>query len=510
MKLPPSELTRTRLGVVPLYRTSGVKRLNKLGETGFMRKVISLAVLACVACVSAAQSGWKQITSIQGTVREHAAGRPERLLSLLQGPEGVRLETDKSVGGDLGGMKRIEVLSKAGVFTWLADRPQRALQLIIPTELDWNEFVARPRFSRADLEFNLKGIERALNKRVLVGKAEKVAGRDCLVLNVLDRPDSLNSDFQRLWVDRETGITLKLQDYFAGKLTYEREFLNIAYNVSCSQADFIPGSQTLIVRGPVAARTLLTLDQLKGPQQLKSDIEGINAKAKNPAQPWAGVAEVTNPFGYAQTTYREISPLRVAGGQTQSGQTRGNQFGNRDIQFLSGEGGAPVAVTATVVPSGEVRREVQIVVRADGQGELGRREFFIVSDENGNLLTFGDPGQEAGGATGSGTGSANPGPSLFAKSDFVNPKTGDTMTLVQVRGLPAIGGLGPIAFKSSEEIKDSKLTGAKVHYCDTPFKLTALTWKRGNVYFALASTTLDVKQLVKFAEGLNVPEQNPN
>lgn len=471
-----------------------------------MRKVVSLAALVCLAGMSAAQSGWKQITSIQGTVREQAAERPTRTLSMLQGQEGVRIETDKSIGGDLGGMKRIEVLSKSGIYTWLADQPQRALQLIMPTELDWNEFVARPRFSRADLEFNLKGIEKALNKRVLVGKAEKVAGRDCLVLNVLDRPDSLNSDYQRLWVDRETGITLKLQDYFGGKLTYEREFLNISYNVNSSQSDFAPSAKALVIRGPVAARTLLTIDQLKDVQQLKADIEGINAKAKSPAKPWAGVAAVSNPFGYAQTTYREISPLRVSNGQPQGGQTRGNQFGNRDIQFLGGENGPPVAVTATFVPSTEARREVQIVVRADGQGEQGRREFFIVSDENGNLLTFGDPGQEAGGGSGSGAGGANQGPSLFAKSDFVNPKTGDTMTLVQVRGLPAIGGLGPLAFNSSEEIKDSKLGGAKAHHCDVPFKLTAITWKRGAVHFALASTTLDVKQLVKFAEGLNVPE----
>lgn len=143
-------------------------------------------------------------------------------------------------------------------------------------------------------------------------------------------------------------------------------------------------------------------------------------------------------------------------------------------------------------------RSFNVVTESNGQ----RQEFQVTRGENGQIQMTqpgGNPPEETI------TPASNPTkPKMFfvAKSDFVDPKSGNTMSLVQVHGAPAEGYLGPIPLGRKEKITDPRLPTAGMYTVDAPFALKILAWQKGEVRLALCGNGFTQEQMIATAAKL--------
>lgn len=456
-------------------------------------KIKWIGILLSLCCLPGwAQTGWKNPTEISADVEENEPGSGVKAYHIVQSGTDFAIRTTQGINGLLNGVPRIEAITSKGVFTWLEGKENYALQLSFPSQLNATDFFSRPRFSRADLEFNVKGIEKALNKRVLVGKSEKIAGRDCLVLNIPDRPDSLGTDFQKIWIDRETGLTMKIQDYFSGKLSYERGITKVQFELAANDK-VAPSKESVIIRGIVSIETLLRVPEPRPREELKADIAKINSSAQN-TPPWAKVVSPSSAFGYAQTNFRESQINRVSG--SNSGNQSGSNGGsNRRQNQLAEEGQARQIVMFRTGNGGEAQMfQIQIEGNPNGGDVVMTTTTGVPATFSGSV----NPDKVASGTSGTSTSQA-PTSTLTAKTDFVDPRTGETVTLIQAKNRPAEGAIGPIMLGQPTKVDDQRISMAKSYSITTPFKLNILVWQRGDVSNALASTRLTVEELVNLA-----------
>jgi len=143
-----------------------------------MNKTIpTLVALAAAAIASAQGGGWKNPAYVTATLSEKYEETAPKEITVTKKGDSYSYKTSNEIDGMLGGIERVEVAGPSGFYTWLPGRPELALRLWAPTSLDVFDYLAKPKFSRADLEVYLEGIEKALGKKVLVGKTEKIAER---------------------------------------------------------------------------------------------------------------------------------------------------------------------------------------------------------------------------------------------------------------------------------------------------------------------------------------------
>jgi outer membrane lipoprotein-sorting protein len=443
-----------------------------------MRSLIVLAGALLLAAAHA-QGGWKTPDVIQATVVE-MDGSTTRTLEVTQAGRNLAYDTTAEVDGELGGVLRTEVIGPKGVYTWLKGKPEFALALVMPTSFEVFDFLARPRFSRADLEFNLRGIEAALGKKVIVGKTEVIAGRECLTISVPDRPDSARTDYQKLWVDRETGITMKLEDYFGGALKYSREITKVLFPDSVEGILFAPPPHAVVIRGLVGASALLRMPTLRDEAALRDDIARILDRAQSSVAQWLKAPPSVPGMGYSQTTYREAKSYSVAWAGA------GSQ--RRENQWASGQAPRQIMIQSA---DGEAR---VVTIQID-RGEGGQVAMF--RSESGDLIVRrgGEEGQgEAGGESAS---RATLG--FVVQTDWVDPKTGHTATLFQVVDRKVESVLSRLLLGSPSPVSDQRISTAQFYEVTVPFKCSVLTWKVGNVSYALVSTVMSRQQMIDFA-----------
>lgn len=447
-----------------------------------------IAVLVCVgmAAVAAAQGGWKYPDAIRATVREEAKDQPVRTMEILQSGDNARFLTSVPLDGELDGIPRVEVVGPKGVFTWLDGKPKYVLPLLLPSTFDAYDFLARPRFSRADLEFNLQGVEQALQKRVLVGPTESVAGRECLVLIVPDRPDSTKTDYQKLWVDRQTGLTMRLEDYTRGELVYRREISKIEFPEQVDASAFEPAPDAVRVIGLVAPSTLLFLPSLRTEQDLARDISRIQAQSS--IQDWYKSPSTPPGFHYAITRFREARSYSVQWGR-QNNRGRGNQFaqaqGQRQFVIQDSSGNT---------------RVIQIQAGGSGNGN-----FVIRMDAGQMVLQAGQGGGDPTTASGSSSGARSASGVTIGQviqTDWVDPETGHSVSLFQVNGRPIETALARLLLPEPKAIARQALAEAKLYDVQIPFACRVLTWKTGTIAYALVSTKMTEDEMTKFAEAL--------
>ncbi|MGI8922452.1 MAG: hypothetical protein ACR2HJ_00180 [Fimbriimonadales bacterium] len=448
---------------------------------------VSIALIASVG--ASAQDGWKNPKAVSATIVERYADQPEKKIDLAHNAGAISYRTSAGIEGQLAGIPRIETAGGEGVLTWIEGKPDVAMQLFAPTSYDVGEFLERPGFSRADLEFNLQGIEKTLSRKVLVGKSEAIAGRDCLVLKVLERPDS-SADYQQLWIDRETGITMRQQDYFASKRTYEREITSIEFK---TYDNFAPSPTMKVLRGVVAPITLLQVGRLGNAERFVADIAKINSSGSA----WASPFTAPDGYGYAQTLSRQVRRQQVALGgskSTNNQQTaaqrdeerrrtrRENRLRNRRFRSQEGE---MLEFEAAVTTDVGVPTTVTVQATPDGE----RIVTYAGTAADGKVLA-------AGGTPGGATGDQV---FPFAKSDFVDPSTGHTLSLLQINGAEIEPFIDMLILGTPKLNPDNRLANSKLYSVDKPAKITAVSWTVGQVRYALISTGLPTDKLLSIA-----------
>ncbi len=433
--------------------------------------------------------------TIHATVTESRLG-VSRAFEITATAGALRMVTTGGLSPRLEGQRRVETISYRGVHTWLDDKPRVTMQLPTPTNWDLLNFLATPRFSRADLEIHLAGIERALGKRVLAGASEIVSSRDCLVLTILDRPDSMNKDFQKVWIDREVGLTMRVEDYFGGEKTYSRQITSVEFSNDPPEVSMGPQQDAVIIRGPVAVETLLRVPTPRPTADFVQEIARFNELSKSTDKNWLVAPNPGRPFGYSQTAYRE--PVVTS----QSQEQRSQQSNRRDSALLSQMGsflssGPPNEGTEVrvVFTRGETGGSREIQVQAEINGE--RREFTIRQNP-GEPPQFGSPGGDS--QTQPGQAQRGGTTRMFvAKSDFVDPATGNTLVLVQSIGVAPNNYLEGVLLTRSQPFDDKRFPSATLWTVEFPYPAVVLNWQKGNVRYALASTGLTEAQLADIA-----------
>jgi negative regulator of sigma E activity len=92
------------------------------------------------------------------------------------------------------------------------------------------------------------------NYTVSVMGIENVAGRDCLILEIMPTPDRAGNPWRRLFVDRHTNLPLRIENANgAGMLTNTRTVRRIAYDFRAAEA-FFGLSDDVTVRGDPVGR----------------------------------------------------------------------------------------------------------------------------------------------------------------------------------------------------------------------------------------------------------------
>lgn len=458
-----------------------------------MKFTISLLCLAFLSSLYA-QDGWKRPTLVSAKVTETFKGRAPVSYRVTQYGDWIKVQTTQGIGGELEGVNRVEILGPNGCYTWIEGKNNAAMYLIIPTVFDAREYFARPRFSRADLEFNTKGMEKALGKKVLVGKEEELGGRECLVLNVLDKPNSYNRDYQKLWIDKQTGIVVRQSDYFGGELTYDRELSEFEFAATTDLAIFKPAEGAIIIRGLVSPSVLTRISTLRGPTDFKRDVDEINKTLAENA--WAASFDVNAPYGYLRSYKRQITQTSLTYGA--SGSQTNDQTSLRRQNFLAED----------------VTFQLRISNSGEGQTDTAeRRAFFVQRGQDGQILVTAEtslapPPPQIEARPGSGSDSSNRTGNQRAdiiQSDFVDPKTGNTLTLFQAKGRDAINSLSALLLGKPEVIEDTNLSDVRYYQVNIPITVNVLAWKLKDISYALVSTELDKSPLIELAKKIKQP-----
>lgn len=450
-----------------------------------MKRQILIVMSLAVAAAASAQGGWKNPAYLTATVSEKFEQGQAQEITITKKGESYSYRTSNEIDGMLGGIERVEIAGPNGFYTWLPNRPELALRLWAPTSPDVFDYLAKPKFSRADLEVYLEGIEKALGKKVLVGKTEKISERECLVLTILDQPGS-STDYQRLWIDRETGIAMKLVDVSKGKTDYEREVTSISFATPGADVLFAPKDGAKVLSGIVLPTTLVNAGNPSQIDAFGRDIAAINVRS---GSPWAGFTADLAGYGYTGSNFRQIRRDRFQVGtervdpreaaRERRRQQRGNQIAER-ARFISQNSGGEMQTFEIHIATEEgIRSDVAVVAA-------------------GLPPTVGTTG--SAGTAGTGTGSDDKTTVYpMVQSDFVDAKTGDTLTLLQIDKRDLKPWLLQLGLNEGQVVASQGVGNARFHVSQGPVKVNVLTWQVNQTRLALVSTNLGKEQLVEIA-----------
>jgi hypothetical protein len=87
----------------------------------------------------------------------------------------------------------------------------------------------------------------------------------------------------------------------------------------------------------------------------------------------------------------------------------------------------------------------------------------------------------------------------MVQSDFVDSKTGDTLTLLQIDKRDLKPWLMQLGLNEGEVVANQGAGNARFHVSTGPVKVNVLTWQVNQTRLALVSTSLTKDQLLELA-----------
>src|SRR5258708_26351499 len=168
------------------------------------------------------------------------------------------------------------------------------------------------------------------------------------------------------------------------------------------------------------------------------------------------------------------------------------------MDFVTPEGGGPKAMVN--LPGGlqdSSNFQIQISTDKVGSEPIDIRYVSFV-DANGALIIA--PGDSVEAAKERRKAGAYLTGSSVIHTDFLDSKTGDTVSFVQLRNRAITSVFKANGLAARKPVENGKLGEVKVYGLDSPFKALVVSWKRGDIIYALTSTRLKVDELVAIAE----------
>jgi hypothetical protein len=215
-------------------------------RANFVRFPIVLPMVLSPVSVQA-QTEWKRFDSLSISGAERVAGGKERPFLVARSNGKLHFTTQRGLDGSLIGENRHEESIASGVFTWLADRPNWALQLPEPSISEYGSFIQPSRFSKAALLGARQSIERSLGKKITQFKAGTFRDRACFEVTVGE--PSLPANYQKLWIDAETGIPLQRMDASNSSMDYQYKLDSIKPGQIPANGAFALAEGATVIRG---------------------------------------------------------------------------------------------------------------------------------------------------------------------------------------------------------------------------------------------------------------------
>jgi hypothetical protein len=475
-----------------------------------LRLILSCICILWLSSSALAQSTWKHYDSLSISGIERIAGGKERPFLVARSNGKLQFTTQRGLDGSLIGENRNEESVASGVFTWLSDSPKWVLQLPETSIAEYGSLIQPSRFSKGALLEARQTIERSLGKKVIQFKSGTYRDRTCFEVTVGD--PNLPTNFQKLWIDAETGITLQRIDTSNRSVDYQYKLDSFKPDQIPANGAFALAPSATVIRGFVHPEILKHAGEKATDEDYKKALAGITAVDRN------SILSVPKPEGF-EYVHTLVSTARGSGaGKVQTGGALGsalllpgglppgwNVTGDVDVEkgtivmdFVTPEGGGPKAMIN--LPSGvQDSATFQIKITND-QPNSDPIDIQYVSfvDTNGSLIIA--PGDSVQAAKERRKAEAILFGSSVIHTDFLDPKSGDSVSFVQIRNRQLTSVFKANGLTAQKPIEHQKLGEIKVYRLEKPFTAIVLSWKRGEVIYALTSTRLKVDDLIAIAE----------
>jgi|GEM_PF-4730830 len=415
--------------------------------------------------------------------------------------------TNRGIGSWPGTGSRAEISTGKGIFTWMNDEVgSRVLALPTASQRDVPVWSSPVRFSK-------DAIQKGEVKDWKLTGSEKLAGRDCFVVTSLTPP------IQKLWIDKETGVTLRQQDSdTAGSVFYERNAIEARFGLQIPAQRFEVPVNCFTIWG-VPDPSILVAKSLDRPyKDYAKDLEAVKKKSKLLPESWLQQVPEIPGFAYAQTVFHEkqgkpvatiwptnrlgapeIEPGGLPAGWTMDASV--NDDGNLLLNFGSPEGGNPRVLIKLPDDQGGTSK-FNITMQSDS-GETTSLSYSAFYGADGALVIT--PGFDVNEARTRreqrrlDLSKAN----VVVQSDFVDA-TGQTVSFIQIRGRDWKGALLWPRLPEPANVDFGPLAKAKSYAITGSFPLKMLVWDYNATTYILASSTLDLDKLLDVARHCNL------
>lgn len=476
------------------------------------------AVYLSAGPVRAAQASedWVRPASVRAVGIERFPGEGEFPLSIEASKGMLGFTTQRGLGDSLFGIRRREVSGPRGIYTWLPSWPGWCLELPGISTDYYGSLLTPNRYPRSVVSGPLYEFQQALGKRIQPRPAEQVGGRDCLVFTIIDR--SLASTQQWLWIDRETGITLKRTDIAGRNEDYAYTFSRFMTGPALPATDFGPPTGFRVIRGVVNPEILQHVNEAHTAADYATALQKAAAELKNSDGAWLHKVEIPKDCAYVQTVVRErkvVRPRRpLIGGQTGgpevlpgglppgwnvSGQISedGKAIG---LSFLTPQGQGPRAIIGMPQGAG-FSSSFTMTIGEENKPSLSLSYVTYLASDGTLVIAPGTSASEAEERR-QRLREEEGGGSTLVQSDFLDRATGDTVSYIQSRGRRPGLLLSGFVLTEPQERRSEKLGTIRVQTCQKPYALTVLSWKTAGADQTLVSTRMTVEQLLTLAESV--------
>lgn len=468
-----------------------------------------------VLLATSSPSDWTRVDSVRATGFERVANGRDHPFTIVRDRSSLAYSCTRDLDGQLEGRLRTEVSGPKGVFTWLDANPKWVLQLPYMSAPDFADAILPLKVNRDDLQSNPEEVNRKLGKHVSEVGEDSVASRDCLVLALAGE----GSMRQSLWVDAQTGMTLREDDKIGKDVVYTRLLTSFQPDPFLPPATFDPYPDAVIIKGLVQPSILIAAQRPRTEQEYRADIAKLRRTSSIKSGAWIKQLVLPEGLSYMGTSASEWDPNAIPPPLTF--QQAPPQKLYADVGSFSGIPPAwavagQVAITGGSIyfgfnaPSEQSSRPIgDYLLNGIGRSASGPSSQpvafggFVGAD--GSVYMPPPPTDDQNQGADEETPKAAPlkdNLSSIVRSEFLDPATGDTLTFIQIHNETLRSALEVGRLPAPKALKDEKLPQAMSYEMASPWHENLITWRVANTEYALAGTKTSVADLQKLGEGV--------
>jgi hypothetical protein len=399
---------------------------------------------------------------------EQFGQNPPSPFTLLRSGKEYVFECTRGHDGFLKGELRTEVGTAAGYYTWLDADPAFTLRLPYPTAPEFVDSTFPCRYTPDSVLRSPEDLGRALGRTVQKVGEGPVADREAAALLFADSTPLSQS----VWVDKLSGMTLRQVDRINGNIVYRREFDSVETNVPLAETAFGLPKGTIVIRGVVTPDILLAAWHGVS-RSLADDLATMKAQSIQDVSVSLLSVPIPQGYDYGGTLAYEDGAGKVFPEYANPLTPKFPLFGDVPFNWIDN-------------PLPPNRRDLLRDKSLSSRGEAPKTIPLAYQGPDGRVVPLVK------------TPSVAPPAEAVSYSQFLNRRTGDTISLFQLRGPALSDVLAGFALIDKKNIAGSG-TGMTSYRIKYPCAVNIIEWHNGSCDYALTATGLDMETLERMA-----------